>query len=165
MAVWQFDLQLISRRNVIALYGAVPTSIEEIAFEAVESWSGCSPNIDCEEIFSFISEDRSWSPEIRMWGEENGNRVGVVGPVNQPESIFVRIDVRELNDKFLNGVVKAAARIDALLLLSANMKVIEPRLELLKQYVNSSNAKRWVDDPREFLDSNQSGETKIPPFG
>jgi hypothetical protein len=68
-------------------------------------------------------------------GEENGNRVEVVGAIDQPESIFIRIDSRELNDRFLHGVVKAAERLFALLLLIENMKVIEPRLHLLKESV------------------------------
>ena len=96
-----------------------------------------------------------------MWGEENGNRVEVVGAIDQPESIFIRIDARELNDRFLHGVVKAAERLDALLLLFENMKVIEPRLHLLKESVNCSNAKRWVDNPTKFIKSIRSGKTKI----
>jgi hypothetical protein len=136
MAVWQFDLLLISRGNVISLFGVVPPLLEEIDLEKVESWKVVLLDINCEELFSsFVSVDESWSPEIQMWGEENGNRVEVVGAIDQPESIFIRIDSRELNDRFLHGVVKAAERLFALLLLIENMKVIEPRLHLLKESV------------------------------
>src|SRR6266498_3271921 len=164
MAVWQFDLLLISRGNVISLFGVVPPLLEEIDLEKVESWKVVLLDINCEELFSsFVSVDESWSPEIQMWGEENGNRVEVVGAIDQPESIFIRIDARELNDRFLHGVVKAAERLDALLLLIENMKVIEPRLHLLKESVNCSNAKRWVDNPTKFIKSIRSGKTKIRP--
>jgi hypothetical protein len=80
MAVWQFDLLLISRGSLISLFGVVPPLLEEIDLEKVESWKVVLLDINCEELFSsFVSVDESWSPEIQMWGEENGNRVEVVG--------------------------------------------------------------------------------------
>ena len=38
MAVWQFDFHLISRKKLLTLFGEMPSSLDDEAFNSVESW-------------------------------------------------------------------------------------------------------------------------------
>lgn len=164
MATWQFDFHLIPRKKLLALFGEMPSSLDEETFNTVEWWKDSPLPADYENIIaSFLPGGKSWSPNLRMWGEEDGNRMDIFNDVGYMDSIFVRVDVRTHNDQFLEGIIKFADYIDAVIVTEED-RVIEPRLNALVIQILESNAYRFVKDPQEFFESIRKGEIKFRGF-
>src|SRR3712207_611956 len=109
MATWQFDLHLIPQKKIQDLYGIIPSQIDNNVDEIKESWIGYWPHKNYDNFLnSYLEEVETWSTDIRIWGEEIGNRVDIVLESSQVESIFVRIDVREIDNAFLKVVADFA---------------------------------------------------------
>jgi hypothetical protein len=162
VATWQFDSHLISRKKLVNLFGEVPSALDEEAFESVISWDGSPLPEDSEKVISsFSKEGKSWSPEIRMWGEESGNRIDLSFDAGRIDSIFVRVDVRNLSIQFLEGVITFSNYIDAVLLVMEDGGVIEPNLQTLVMRIKESNACRFVQDPRKFFENIRKGQIKF----
>src|SRR5262245_18011256 len=160
MATWQFDIHLIPRCKLIALYDLVPATLEEEIVETVNSWRGFLPQDYGESLARLISPSRSWSNDIQMWGEQDGNRIEVLFEAGQPEEVSIRIDARQSREQFLRELVEFACQIDALL-LTENFELIEPTLEGLRTSLESSNARKFVADPHKFFESVRNGEIQI----
>lgn len=69
----------------------------------------------------------------------------------QVTEIFVRVDVRNLNCKFLGIVLRLAAKCDCAL-LTEDMRLIEPDEGLLLDEIERSPAAQFVEDPARFLE-------------
>ena len=159
MATWQFDIALLSRKQFLKLFGELPPNLNDDMLEVAATWKDPLLPIDCEErISKFLREDNSWSPQIRMWGEEDGDRMSVLyDDVGQAEEISVRIDVRKPNHQFLEGLVAFANSIDAIFLVMEEYEIVEPKVDVLVKRMIQSNAWRFVEDPHEFLESFKTG--------
>ena len=97
-----------------------------------------------------------------MWGEEDGNRISVVyDDAGYPDAISVRIDARYPSNQFLQSIVEFANSINALFLILEDMQIVEPGVEALVIRLKKSNARRFAEDPDEFLESIRDGRIKI----
>jgi hypothetical protein len=160
MATWQFDLYLIPRQKLLSLFGEVPSTLDDEAFESVRWCKDAPLPANYEEVLSsFLPEGVSWCDEARMWGEEDGNRIELFD-VSGDTEISVRVDARTRNEQVLNGIIKFARFIDAVLLTEED-KVIEPDVNVVIRELEESNASRFVRDPYGFFESIANGEIKF----
>lgn len=152
MAAWQFDLHLIPRSKVLEVFIGVPDTIKRDVFDRVVWWGEFQPPPD-SRIFigSFLDEAASWNKETLVWGDQDDNRVDVTLSRGDVAEIFIRVNVRELKLRFREGIV-AFAKYCECLLLTEEMKLIEPDLSALTSEINQSPARRYVADPVAFLD-------------
>jgi len=98
---------------------------------------------------------RRWNqqdPEVAVWGEANGNRIGIISESGQIISVFIRIDLRQPVRGFLMNLIRLARKYDCLF-VTTNMRVLEPTLSNLMKAMQESDAYRFVDAPENFLDS------------
>jgi hypothetical protein len=163
MATWQFDIDLLPRKQLVTMFGAVPTVLSEDLLDAAASWKEQLLPADWgSRISKFLPEAQSWSPQIRMWGEEDGDRLSVVyDDLGHAEGISVRIDARNPSQQFFEDLVEFANSIDAVFLVMEDFQLVEPGVDALVTRMNKSNACRFVEDPHEFLESIRNGIIKI----
>lgn len=151
MAAWQVDSHLLPTSAILRRYGVVPINISSDDFNSTTWWN---TNIDIEslatELSAIMPRLHSWSPNLQMWGEEDGNRVDLALKGGSIAEIFVRIDVRAVSISFLTGVIKLARKADLKFRMS-NGRVLSPALRQLMEAIRGSPAFRYVEDPAGYL--------------
>ena len=153
MATWQFDLHLLPKERLMELVGTHPVSISRELLDETRWWDGkVDPELLDADLASFLRKSKSWHPEIAVWGEEDGNRIDVIYENNNVVEIFVRIDLRQLDRGFVIALVRLAKKYDCVFVTST-MRVLEPTLNNLIKAMEESDAHRFVDDPKGFLES------------
>jgi|SRR5689334_1869968 len=153
MASWQFDLYLIPKERLVALVGTYPIAISRELFENTAWWEGgAAPNVLEADLASFLPGTKSWSSDIAVWGEENGNRIDVLYEGDEIIEIFVRIDLRQRDRRFVVDLIRFAKNHETVL-LTTNMRVLEPTLNNLIKAMEESDAHLFVNDLKGFWES------------
>lgn len=148
MAVWQYCFWLLPRQPLLRRYNVLPDQLNDRDYE--EAWSQ-QPAIDVTCVIDqFVARYHSWSPEILMWGEENGNRIHVLYEEAKVVSVPCRICPGKPCSDFAAGVVSLAKLCDWVMVLAHQM-VAEPCVESLVAAVANSNAQKFVTDPQAFM--------------
>lgn len=159
MAVWQFQLRMIPRLPVVARFGCIPK-----ALPPSETWDWTwehQPPGDYRQIIeSFTETYPSWSPDILMWGSENGNRIHVVIEDGRVSEASARLTLREFSMEFAVGIISLAKHCDWLLALNGDTLSL-PDQDALLTAVKESNAMKFVMNPIEFLEGIASGKYLI----
>jgi hypothetical protein len=101
----------------------------------------------------------SWSPDVEIWGTDDGNRIDLLLDGARVAEVYLRVDVRQLPNAFLNSVVKLAQRFDCLWVTADDMQVLEPGVRALAATIQNSEAARFVADPELFLDELSADES------
>lgn len=152
MAAWQYTFELIPRAKLIKLFGDVPPNVSAGDYEAAEWWSDAQPVGDYENcLASFAAPCKSWSADMKCWGAEDSNVVKAVLDAGRVVELSVRFDLRTSDEAFLLGVVNFA-RDNECLFLTESMEMVEPLADVLKATLMSSDARRFVEDPRAYLE-------------
>jgi len=155
MATWQFDLHLLPTDTIVRRYGAVPIFISSEDFDSINWWaSDVAADSLAAGLSSILPMLSSWSPDVRIWGENDGNRVDINVRGDSIAGIFVRVDVRAVSTVFLTGIVTLARRHD-LKARSSNGRLLSPTLRQLMEAIYSSPAFRFVENPTAYLASLQ----------
>src|SRR5713101_4161220 len=100
MAVWQFSLHLIPRPKLLERFHEIPACMDSDLWQSGETewWDsrelpgGCATLLD--EVLPRI--DDHWCRTARAWGSYDGDIVQVFYENGVVESIYVRINVREV---------------------------------------------------------------------
>ncbi|HYJ88747.1 MAG TPA: hypothetical protein VEW46_21960 [Pyrinomonadaceae bacterium] len=74
------------------------------------------------------------------------------------DGVYARIDARERNDKFLNGLVGFAVKSDCVSWFSENQRIVEPAFENLLSEISESRAFHFATDPVGFFQNLESQE-------
>lgn len=153
MATWQYDIDLIPRavvdespEIVLALMAKSEEDIDSAAW-----WK----HLDDEQTFiealsKLLPAAESWCDSIQMWGTYEGDRIEVSRENDRIELVHARIDVGQISEDFIRGIVDIAKRFD-LLIFTEETRMIEPDYHGLLRSIKSSNAARFVKDPKRFL--------------
>jgi hypothetical protein len=155
MAVWQCDLDLLPRAKVVAVCGSVPERLETEVDAATDWWQGVEIAPDYPQTlgsFMDISQKASWSRDLITWGDEDGDCIDVFTEEGEVVEVAVRVNARRLNRKFLEGVSNFARRYNCVV-LTEDMALLEPDVDLLYEAIRRSRAMRFVEDPRGFLEA------------
>lgn len=150
MAAWQFDFHLLPFEAVAKRYGGMPVAISRADFEETHWWMGCvEPDLQAS-FAKLLPALESWSDSVQRWGDEQGNRIDVVTEGDTLEDVFVRVDVRNISQVFLIGLLEIARRADCVLLLHDG-RVIRPSFTKVLTAIRKSDAFRFVENTDAFL--------------
>ena len=152
MAAWQFDLHLIPEAKIVEMVGEVPDHLDEGLTYPANLWEGHQPPPSINQcLASFLKQAASWSENVALWGEENGNRVDVLYEGRDVADIFVRINAYERDDAFLEGIIRLAREYKAVFWAGESEEVIRPNTAALISALKRSRAYSFAQDPEGFL--------------
>lgn len=99
-----------------------------------------------EAIMRLLPPAKSWSPEARMFGEAEGDRIEVWN-----DDINCAFDLRTFSKDLLVAIVQVAARAQCKLVLHGTGEVIEPDLQVVLNKILASDAYSFCAGPAKFL--------------
>ena len=182
MAIWQFHIYFIPRQSLFDKYGHIPTQLEmnkegwsnyiqngnldkEPDFEdalTISWWSNL--NLDINKLLPTlqkIGKLQEWTARangLRRFGDTEANDISVCFDLktNKVEELSCRLDLRQIDKDFTKKTLSLATQFDCLL-MDKQGRIYEPTLENLVDAIQLSNANRFVEDPRLFLDDLSKG--------
>lgn len=162
MALWQYDIHLLPMSEVVCKFGRLPERVDRKVFDGQDWWLQYQP---LDQLLSRLSgclaERPSWTPDIRTWGTEEGNRVDVVLEQGRLVDVFVRFDLRDVRLDFLDHITSIAKDL-GLVVLTPDMRIVEPEASRLLTLIRTSDAAEFVENPEEFLCKQQPDHTLDP---
>jgi len=149
MATWQFDFSFIPTHNL-----STKIEMDENDFVDYSSfWLLRQPPENYKELIKkILLQTESWDENILIFGKEDETRIDVVLENKNVVDISVRIDLRTINPKMLSEIVDLAKLFNCSLYLAESKKMIESDYKKLIAEISKSNAAKFVEDPRGFLD-------------
>jgi hypothetical protein len=157
MAIWQFSVDFIPRKNLINRLGEIPKTIdEEILWK--ENLEECVdlPN-EYENYLNSLGEKEilKWAKGTFNWGDyDNGSHITIDCEDKYKVTIFSRVHVGDWNEEFAKRVLEFAKMCDCVLLIK-NENIIEPELDLFIEEMKKSNSYRFCINPVEYLKSDE----------
>ena len=121
-------------------------------WEVDDLWKGSQLFPDWEaELSSITPRAKWWTESSLLWGEESGNRIEVFIEDGKTSSVCARLDARSVDLELVRRLADFAAKNDCVF-YTEDEEVLEPDLTAILDALASSNAARFVADPRKFLD-------------
>jgi hypothetical protein len=182
VAIWQFHIYFIPRQSLLDKYGHVPTALEmnkegwaeyiekfnldeEPDFEdalTVSWWANL--NLDINELLPKLQqfgELQEWTAQtngLRNFGDTETNDISVSfdHQTKKVQELSCRLDLRQIDKDFVGKFLSLAKWFDCLL-MDRQGTLYEPSVENLVAKIEQSNANRFVEDPRQFLDDLSKG--------
>ena len=155
MAIWQFGFILIPKSAILAECEALPASIPMEMTDHLW-WSKQQPPQGFEkQIDLILSQTKSWSEDMRMWGSESGNDAHVWytdGEKKVVEEIAFRLDARDIPLGLIRMICTLAAQLSCVL-LTADSEVLQPIESEILAAIRNSTATKFVNDPVAALQS------------
>jgi hypothetical protein len=149
MAIWQFGVILIPQSAILAEFGTLPALIPMEMTDHLW-WSKQQPAQGFEkQIDLLLSQTKSWSEEIRIWGSESGNDAHVCytdAEKNVVEEIAFRLDARDISLDLVRMICTLAAHLSCVL-LTADSEVLQPVESEMLAAIRNSTATKFIDDP------------------
>ena len=143
MAIWQYKPMIVPPGG-----RAVRGSWDDCNWQSLQPLKGFESMLD-----AFVGETRSWSKEMRIWGEERGDAVVVCySSGGEVETIGARVDAQKLDLKFVEALCDFASRISARFLDRQEREFAPNQADFLSA-LESSVAGRFVRDPEGTLRS------------
>lgn len=109
------------------------------------------PNL-FEGLSELLSEKKSWSPSLRIWGDEKFHDVQVWSDGQAIESVQFRLDANNLSVSLMTGICDLARSFDCVL-ATAEGAIIQPTSEAMVREMMRSPAMQFVQDPEGFLEA------------
>ena len=151
MATWQYVVHFIPRRKVIQWFSEVPTSLDRETFNSTDWWDHEDVCREPEaDISLFLKESRSWSNDIKVWGDEQGDYISLIFDSGQVVELEARVDVRALSKDFVENLCRFARTCDCLL-FTEDSNLLQADVDLLLHHIGESRARSFVSDPVGFL--------------
>jgi hypothetical protein len=182
VAIWQFDIYFIPRQSLIDKYGHIPIGLEmnkegwadyieefnldeEPDFEdalTVPWWTNV--NLHVNELlprlqqFGELQEWTATASGTRIFGDTETNDISVCfdHQTHKVKEVSCRLDLRKIDKGFVAKFLSLATRFDCLL-MDRQGSLYEPTVENLTNKIDVSNANRFVEDPRQFLEDMSKG--------
>lgn len=105
-----------------------------------------------EGLSELLSEKRSWSPGLRIWGDEQSHDVQVWSDGQAIESVQFRLDANNLSVPLMAGICDLARSLDCVF-ATAEGAIIQPTSEAMVREMLRSPAMQFVQDPEGFLEA------------
>lgn len=152
MAVWQYEMLLLPKEAVTKHFAGIPPCLDCRDLEGSEWWSDkSSPSDYVETLGRFLRLSESWSRDVQVWGEQDGNRFQVVKQHGKVVEMAAFIDIRRLDMRFVESVVAFAVHCNCLILLE-DMTLLEPNACELLSRIKGSKSAHFVNNPEGFLE-------------
>jgi hypothetical protein len=151
MATWQYNLVFVPKRAVDGMGQLRPLNIPHNCEDETNYWREFEDSESLARRFSnIVPESESWSTEIRMWGDEDSNRIDLVYEGERVVECLIRIDTSNFSHKFLIEVLKVAVEMK-LLAWTEEGYIFEPDFKLIESLMNRSEAASFSKDPEGFI--------------
>jgi hypothetical protein len=147
VAIWQYDFLAIPRDELSAVVGGVPVALTAEQINELCPWQNSQPYPHFEVAFGeWRPEMESWSTGLRMWGNEDSNRIDVSYKNELVTAIEFRVELRSLNIHFIEVIADFARKSNCLLLSLHSLVLIDPlRQNILLHLCRSPGANRVLD--------------------
>lgn len=182
MAIWQFNIYFIPRQSLLDKYQHIPAQLEINK----ESWSDYISNSDLDnepefedaftihwwlnlnldindllpliQLFGDLQEWTARTEGLRSFGDVETNDISVCidHKTNKVQELNCRLDLRQINKDFVDKALSLATQFDCLL-MDKQGRLFQPTIAALVDTIQLSNAKRFVTDPRQFLEDLSKG--------
>ena len=157
MAIWQFSIVFIPRKNLINRFGEIPKNIDDEVLWKENLEGGVELPNNYEDFLSCLGlkEKLKWTPECYNWGDyDNGTHISIDFQDRNKISVDARFHVGEWDENFAIVVLEFAKMCDCVLLTN-NDNIIEPKLDLFIEEMKNSNSYRFCENPIEYLQSDE----------
>jgi hypothetical protein len=148
MTIWQFGVILIPKSAILAEFEALPASIP-MEMTDHSWWSKQQPPQGFEkQIDLILSQAKSWSEEMRIWGSASGNDAHVCytdGEKKVVEEIAFRLNVRDISLDLIRMICTLAAQLSCVL-LTADCEVLQPVEPEMLASIGNSTATKFAND-------------------
>lgn len=162
MAIWQFRLGLVPKVSIHKKYECIPITLTKDVAEKTDWWSNINVQENIEfKISAILSEKKSWSETMRIWGDEQSDMASVYYDDNgKIEWIGFRVDARKNFSDLIKHICKLAIQLECILMTGDN-QLIAPEVEEVVLAINTSKAGRFSEDPISALRSTKIKEGNI----
>jgi hypothetical protein len=109
-----------------------------------------------ERLAGIAPAAKSWHSDLSTFGAEDGNRIDFWQRADEAPEMSVRVDLRELNVVFLDGIVALAATLGAHFLDEKGSRVPAVRAAFADS-LRQSPAFRFVSDPAGYFERVRHG--------
>ena len=138
MSIFQIDFLLLPKFALEQRRGRIPPKLSDSGYKRAQAKAGSwTPSDLPARLSELLPEFPSWSPNLRWWGTEEGDRIDVESFGETPR-VRVRLDARHINIVFMSRLVKLAADWKCLFLSDENDELIRPTLAALLRHVTES---------------------------
>ncbi len=162
MAAWQCDFELVPELWLTTTFGSLPSNIPEQMLKAEGWWDTQTLSSDYErQLSNFVIQSKSWSKKVEIYGEEDGDCIKVFRENGLLTSVWIRIDLRQFNRSFADGLL-SFARSQKCQLVSNGGKVISPQMDDFIKSLKSTRAYRFVINPQEYFEELKKNPIKFP---
>jgi hypothetical protein len=151
MATWQCDFFLVPESWLAANHFLVDRLPEDVIAE--ESWwvyESLSEDY-ISQLDRFVRSTVSWSQNIELYGGQDGNCVEIVRSKGHVVSLFARIDLRQFDSTFAEGLL-AFAQSQKCSLVTFDGRIVVSEIRQLIVALKDSRAFRFVSDPFAYFE-------------
>lgn len=153
MAVWQFKAALIPtdwvnrNQDISALF-------IDGSFDGTPAWAGFTRADSLSAVFNeAFARGNCWSPDLTAWGDEESNDIHLWREQGHVDEVSVRIDMRIVDQRFIETVMEIANQFELSMLLMESKKNIGTDINKLMEEAGSSRAAAFARDPVGYLKS------------
>lgn len=152
MALWQWDVWIVPRKEVIRIHSVMPEYMDQDWFESEDWWRLVSES-ELATFFNSVLPDYStpWAKNTRSWGSDNGDRIELMVENGKITDVLIRVDLRNLNLDFLNSLVSFSKLHNFVFYSLESNRFIEPNLKELLGSIEKSRKIVFLKDPQKFF--------------
>lgn len=162
MAIYQYHVTVIPRQTILRHWNPIPDKLQyrdnpEFGDDLINVnwWDNLNTNFDdIEKRIRTFADQVEWTKRtegMKTFGNNDTNDITICkAERGQLEGISFRIDLREIDRRFIDNAFAISKDLDCLLLDSQG-NLFEPTLENLADKVKTSNAFMFVNSPTDFL--------------
>jgi hypothetical protein len=158
MAIWQYDFIVAPRDEITSSLGASATRLTKSTPR--NFWREAQPKGDYALTFkAWRPEINSWSPDLRMWGTEESNRIDVHHNKGKVSRIEFRVELRSLNIQFVELLARFSRESNCVLISAHSLEIIEPLRETILNHIFRSPGSNRVWN---WLNGSEAAGAKVP---
>lgn len=150
MAIWQFSLHIVSRKDIESKYQSIP---EIIGSDDVELLTGWEQNLPLNNIYSALNrelpEGKSWSKDIKIWGDVQSHCIELLFDNGRLDELSIRIDLRDYKDSIVDLIMELSKELGGILLI--NNRLFRPDPKVLLKEIKKSSADKFLENPTKYL--------------
>jgi len=151
MAVWQCDFHILPKAVLNRRRGGIPHQLTEKQFNRIDlSVQPWLPDNHADRLSEVLPEISSWSPHIRWWGNEIGNRIDLLYKGGKPVHFKIRIDVRNINTVLLHDFLDLLREWSCVMCSAETGQILRPTRSAVLSYLVGSftlaTTWQWLGD-------------------
>ncbi len=145
MAIWQYDYYLIPESVIAQRSGLNPVQLTARKFKSLRlSEKPWCPSDYAKSFSELLPEFPAWTPALRWWGTENGNRIDVFRKEPSVDFIRIRFDIRRMDLILMRRLADLAQSWHCVFCSAHDLHIIPPSGPSVLQHISESRRLRFV---------------------